>query len=275
MIWASRDSSSARLGGVGTASVGSGLDVLMDGPNFIERALDVGDRVPEVLPLLPDFGKNFIERRPLGARIARHAGRLGKRRASDGGQSLAHQHPPRRRPQLPGHSTINRDLRTLRAALKRARGDFRFPAGAFLPEDARVRWLRPEEELLVLETMRSPFREIAKLAALTLMRLSEVRTLRREFVHLEQGVVMLPKAKGGARPIILSAQAQKVIRGQLEAHDREYVFPGPDGQPFERSYVGACSGAPPGQPASETSIFTTSAITGRPWPSTRDSPRRS
>lgn len=37
-----------------------------------------------------------------------------------------------------------------------------------------MRWLRPEEELLVLETMRSPFREIAKLAALTLMRLSEV-----------------------------------------------------------------------------------------------------
>jgi hypothetical protein len=28
-----------------------------------------------------------------------------------------------------------------------------------------VRWLRPEEELLVLETMRSPFRAIAKLAA--------------------------------------------------------------------------------------------------------------
>lgn len=31
------------------------------------------------------------------------------------------------------------------------------------------------EELLVFETMPSPFREIAKLAALTLMRLSEIR----------------------------------------------------------------------------------------------------
>jgi hypothetical protein len=66
-------------------------------------------------------------------------------------------------------STINRDLRTLRAMLKQARSDFRFPGAAFLPEDeTRVRWLRPEEELLVLDTMRSPFREIAKLAALTL-----------------------------------------------------------------------------------------------------------
>jgi integrase len=156
-------------------------------------------------------------------------------------------------------STINRDLRTLRAALKRARGDFRFPAGAFLPEDeTRVRWLRPDEELLVLETMRSPFREIAKLAALTLMRLSEIRTIRRQDVHLEQGVIMLPKAKAGARPVILSGEAQKILRRQLEAVDQahaeaarkaaeggdvvrpvsEYVFPGPAGAPFERSYVG-------------------------------------
>lgn len=136
-------------------------------------------------------------------------------------------------------STINRDLRTLRAALKRARPDFRFPAGAFFPEDeTRVRWLRPEEELLVLEPMRSPFREIAKLAALTLMRLTEVRTLRREYVHLEQGVVMLPRAKAGARPVILSAEAQKILRKQLEEHESEWVFPNPDGRPYDRSYVG-------------------------------------
>ena len=64
--------------------------------------------------------------------------------------------------------TINRDLRTLRAMLKRTVPDFRFPSGVFFQDDeTRVRWLRPEEELLVLETMRSPFREIAKLAALT------------------------------------------------------------------------------------------------------------
>ncbi len=65
-------------------------------------------------------------------------------------------------------STINRDLRTLRAALKLARPEYRFPGKAFFKEDeTRVRWLRPEEELLVLEPMASPFREIAKLAALT------------------------------------------------------------------------------------------------------------
>jgi hypothetical protein len=62
---------------------------------------------------------------------------------------------------------------------KTARPDYRFPGGAFFPEDeTRVRWLRADEELLVLEPMPSPFREIAKLAALTLMRQTEIRTLR-------------------------------------------------------------------------------------------------
>jgi integrase len=135
-------------------------------------------------------------------------------------------------------STINRDLRTIRAMLKRARPDFHFPTGAFFPEDeTRVRWLRPEEEILVLETMPSPIREMAKLAALTLMRLSEIRLLRRDMVHLEQGVVLLPRAKAGARPVILSEDARKILQRQLEAHDKEWVFPGPDGAPYSRVHV--------------------------------------
>ena len=136
-------------------------------------------------------------------------------------------------------STINRDLRTLRAALKTARPDFKFPGGAFYPEDeTRVRWLRPEEELLVLEPMPSPFREMAKLAALTLMRQGEIRTLKREYVRLEQGVVLLPKAKAGARPVVLSADAQKILQRRLEAtRDSVWVFPGPDGRPYSRVHV--------------------------------------
>ena len=122
--------------------------------------------------------------------------------------------------------------------LKRGRPDFRFPAGAFYPEDeTRVRWLRPEEELLVLETMDAPFRGIAKLAALTMMRLSEVRLLRRDMVHLAQGVILLPRAKGGARAVMLSGQAQKLLRGQLDALTGEWVFPNPDGRPYTRNLV--------------------------------------
>jgi len=134
-------------------------------------------------------------------------------------------------------STINRDLRTLRAALKKARPDYRFPGGAFFPEDeTRVRWLRPEEELLVLEPMPSPFRE-TKLAALTLMRQGEIRRLRREDVHLGQGVILLPRAKAGARPVMLSQSARKLLQAQLEAHDGALVFPRPDGRAWSPEHV--------------------------------------
>jgi integrase len=89
----------------------------------------------------------------------------------------------------------------------------------------------------VLEPMRSPFREIAKLAALTLMRRGEVRTLRREMVHLEQGVVLLPRAKGGARPVILNEAARKLLQGQLEAHGTAWIFPNKGGRPYSGAQV--------------------------------------
>src|SRR5215510_2118376 len=86
--------------------------------------------------------------------------------------------------------------------------------------------------------MPSPFREMAKLAALTLMRQGEILSLRPEYVHLEQGVVLLPKAKGGARPVILNAEAQKILRGQLERQqDSAWVFPNSAGEPYSRIHV--------------------------------------
>jgi integrase len=84
---------------------------------------------------------------------------------------------------------------------------------------------------------------MSRLAALTLMRLSELRLLRREMVHLEQGVVLLPRAKAGARPVILSAEAQKILARQLEgASDAQvpsgWIFPGPEGRPYSREHIG-------------------------------------
>jgi integrase len=94
----------------------------------------------------------------------------------------------------------------------------------------------------VLEMMPSPFREMAKLAALTLMRQGEIIALRREQVHLEQGVVMLPRAKAGARPVILSAEARKILSRVLEGASEAqaasgWVFPSPDGSPYSRVHV--------------------------------------
>jgi integrase len=165
--------------------------------------------------------------------------------------------------------------------LKRARPDYRFPGGAFFREDeTRVRWLRPEEELLVLEPMPSPFREIAKLAALTLMRMSEIRTLRRDMVHLEQGVVMLPRAKAGARPVILSGEAQKALGRRLEAASEAtaaagWLFPGPDGLPYSREHVGRVWRRAARSAGLRDFHFTICGATGRPWPSTAATRRRS
>jgi integrase len=134
--------------------------------------------------------------------------------------------------------TINRDLRVLRAALKRVRPDYRFPPGLFFPEDdTRVRWLRTEEEALLFASIRSPFGEMAQLAALTLMRLSEIPLLRRDQVDLAQGVVVLAKAKGGPGVVMLSETARGILGEQLRRHESEWVFPAPHGRPYTRCYV--------------------------------------
>jgi integrase len=51
-------------------------------------------------------------------------------------------------------------------------------------------------------------------------------------------VILLPQAKAGARPVVLSAAAQKVLRARLEAHDGALVFPGPQGRPYSREKIG-------------------------------------
>jgi integrase len=191
------------------------LDRRHKGADTIIRAVSTAKAVERVAPQLLDM--------PLTTLTDRDVFAFARAREQEGAKP----------------ATINRDLRTLRAALKKARPEYRFPGGAFFPsDDTRVRWLRQEEELLVLEPMPSPFREMAKLAALTLMRQGEIRTLRPEYVHLEQGTVLLPRAKGGARAVILNVDAQKILQHQLELHtDSPWVFPNPDGEPYSRVHV--------------------------------------
>jgi hypothetical protein len=57
-------------------------------------------------------------------------------------------------------------------------------------------------------------------------------------VHLEQRAILLPRAKGGGRAVILNDEAQKILRSQLEKHQgSEWVFPNPDGAPYSRIHV--------------------------------------
>jgi hypothetical protein len=51
-------------------------------------------------------------------------------------------------------------------------------------------------------------------------------------------VILLPRAKAGARPVILSEAARKILKGQLESHQSELVFPGPGDRPYSREQVG-------------------------------------
>lgn len=198
----------------------------------VARARDTVKTIGRVLPALLDRPVSAI-----GADDVFDFARAREREGQTVAEVVAGERRERRVDLRP--STVNRDLTTLRAALKLVRPEFRFPREAFgKHDDTRVRWLRPEEEILVFDAMPSPCREIAQLAALTLMRLSEIRTLRREQVRLEQGVIELPRTKTGPRHVILSAAAQKILRGQREAHpDGEWVFPNPDGRPYSRVHV--------------------------------------
>jgi len=198
----------------------------------VGRAVQVAKAVEAVLPALLDKPVSTVTDKDLFA--------FREARLQAGAGTVAPADPKKRgrRRGAAKPATINRDFRVIRAMLKLARPDFRVPNDVFFPEDeTRVRWLRADEEITVLEPMPSPFREMAKLAGLTLMRQGEIRTLRREMVHVGQGVVALPKAKGGSRHVTLSEAAQKILRCQLETHDNDWVFPSPDGRPYSRVHV--------------------------------------
>ncbi len=136
-------------------------------------------------------------------------------------------------------STIDRDFITIRAMLRKVSLDFRFPHGLLSSQDnTRVRWLEPIQEVDVMSRLREPFRAMARLAGLTLMRLSEIRRLRREQVALSQGVILLPKAKTGPGTVVLNSEARRILQEQLDSHSSEWVFPSRLGGPYSRDHVG-------------------------------------
>ncbi len=135
--------------------------------------------------------------------------------------------------------TINRDLRVLRAMLALTRPDLRFPAGLLAKEDAtRVKMLSPVEEKRLFAAIPEPGRSMARLAALTLMRLSEIRRLRREHLDLAHGLLRLPRTKTVPRQVVLSTEAQAILRAALARPSRNgWVFPSPDDRPYSRVHV--------------------------------------
>ena len=119
--------------------------------------------------------------------------------------------------------------------LKMALPNFSVPKELFSTETpTRVRWLRLEDEVIVFATMPVPFGDMAPLAAITMRRLAEIRTLRREQVDLAQAVVTLPRTKTTPRHVVLNSEARGILARALAAAKGDLLFPNPDGQPYLR-----------------------------------------
>jgi integrase len=105
----------------------------------------------------------------------------------------------------------------------------------------RRRWLAPAQVDQILGHLDSPYREMAQLAAVTGWRVSEIVSLRRGDVHLNEGSVSITRNQGGQRSTsLLSMTARRILQDQLASHTSEWVFPNPrTGQPYSARRLGA------------------------------------
>lgn len=138
-------------------------------------------------------------------------------------------------------NTIITDLRRMRAAfiLAGARGSI---FKGVLPAEnlTRVRFLSPEDEARVFPLLPEPFRTIARLAALTLMRQGDIRTMTRAMVRLDVGLILLPDTKTGPRAVVLGEEAALLLEAVLATMpaDVTLVFGNrATGQPYTRVHV--------------------------------------
>jgi integrase len=142
-------------------------------------------------------------------------------------------------------NTIIRDLRVLRAMFNlMARTGV--GAGGLITQDmfppenlTRLRVLQPDDEARVFPLVPEPFRTMARLAALTLMRQGELRLLERDMVHLEQGLILLPQTKTVPRAVILGDEARALLERQIWSvpADARLIFPNHTGQPYSRVHI--------------------------------------
>ena len=83
-----------------------------------------------------------------------------------------------------------------------------------------------------------PFRAMARLAALTRRRPSDIRTLRCEMGDVAQGIVTLPKTETGPRPVVVNQAARAIRFRALESSSGSSVVPNPHGTPYSRVDIG-------------------------------------
>jgi hypothetical protein len=86
----------------------------------------------------------------------------------------------------------------------------------------------------------SPFAEMADLATLALLRLSEVVGLQESSYRSADGIILVGDTKYGMEAVgevVLSSAAQRLVDRQLKSHHSNWVFPTPQGQPYSTGHV--------------------------------------
>jgi integrase len=130
--------------------------------------------------------------------------------------------------------------------LKKAVPDLKVPSDVFPRENLmRVRVLTSDDFKVfpyLAERFGEVFADLSELALLGVMRQADVRLLQRQQVNLAVGLLELPRAKGGPRPVRLSAEARAILTRAMAREPRHaYVFANPrTGQPYSRVHVSRC-----------------------------------
>jgi len=130
-------------------------------------------------------------------------------------------------------SSVLREYRIVRAALKPFRAELRWPRlGKSLKESQKpVRPMTPPQKAALLMALAEPYRRIVKLAMLFNPREASLAAIRTEHLHLDEATpwVWLPTAKQGEEKAPLGRRAVALFREQLAANpaDCPWVFPSP------------------------------------------------
>jgi integrase len=140
-------------------------------------------------------------------------------------------------------STIERDAGVLVSAIRKVNPTFRLPVGLVPPSPPRFRDLTPDQQAKVFPCLAhmfgAHFAAMALLAMVAVLRIGEIRGMRRDHVQLELGVLVIPKPKNKRPRIVrLSPEATLILTWALAQHPHEHIFGDPrTGQPYSRVHI--------------------------------------
>lgn len=105
------------------------------------------------------------------------------------------------------------------------------------PNNARQRFLSPEEVIVLLEALHSHSLQVARIAALSLyggLRLGEVLALKWSNVNLDNSIITILDAKNNeSRPVFITEPIRQVLQELLPGSPDELLFKARTGSPVQ------------------------------------------